>query len=334
MKETINDFVGKNNFNTVNTLAKWIENYYFQHDIVSQNYAILVGASGNGKSYLCKLLADTFNVELFRITPNDITSMQDMYDIIKSINIKTLDSKAHKIILVDDFDDYSKTYRKGLLEIGQISRYPVIYAMKRYPSGMKDFIENSLKRNKKLLYVKKPLTSDLMKKFNGKIDNDKLQDLIEKSVSYRGVELGLKSGANELIESDENVFQYFDSIKNRNMKQPVTRKNIKLIFDSLSGSKGTGKSILMVRQALNDYCYRTHVQYEEIEPFELNNADIPIERMSFKPVFKKRNGNNKKHNKQKTSSRKKRVPTIEKTKVEDVKTETKPKPKSSLNKWF
>jgi len=328
MKKTVNDFVGKNNFNTVSTLAKWIENYYFEPDKVKHNYAILIGSSGNGKSYLCELLANSFNIELFRVTPNDITSKEDLYDIIKSVRIKTLSGKQHKLILIDDFDDYQKVYKNGLIEIGTLSCYPVIYTLKSYPYGLKEFANNSLKNNNRFLYVNKPLKSDLMQHFSGKLSDEELEDLIEKSVSFRGVMLGITGGANELIEAEENVFQVLNSMKKRELNNPIDRKNVKLFFDSVKGDKGSGKNILMVRQALNEYSYRTHVQHETIDPWEINNAETPFEKVSFTPVFRKRKNRNNNIKKEK-KTRKKKLPSVEKTKVEDVK-----KKEPSLRKWF
>jgi len=79
-----------------------------------KKYMFLYGSSGNGKSYLPKLLANSFEVELFKITPLDIQSTADLNEIIKSINIGTLSGKKRKIVLIDDIDEYNNRYKMGL----------------------------------------------------------------------------------------------------------------------------------------------------------------------------------------------------------------------------
>lgn len=242
--------------------------------------------------------------------------------------------KKHKLILIDDFDDFHSRYKKGLLDIGKISTYPVIYTVKEYPYTRKEFIDGSLKTvMNRLPSVEKPLDSDLVKYLRKESDLplEDIQKIAELSSSFRSAVLALNGTINDLIEETQTRRQVLDSIKQRKCTQPITRKNIFWIYNSI---KGYDKDALAVRKVFRDFSYRIFVEYEEIEPWFVNNMVEPIERVTLKhDYYNNKNYSKKSKKKPKDTSKEKVIKQKPEPKKESE--EEEPKPKTpSLDKWL
>jgi len=280
----VNAVVG--NTKPLHQLCDWLNKYYNTDETDIPAYAIIYGSSGNGKTFIVENIAESMKVELFRITPFDIETTDDLNNIIKSLNMKTLQGSSYKLICIDDIDEYKSSYTQKLLELCKISKNPIIYTTKTY-SLDKDFIKNSL-----LVRVKKPLTSQLVTYLKEKAitlcEEHIIEEIARKSKSVRSAQLALYNYAvNEMIQPNQTMKERFTAIKNRVLVSNLTKHDIFLLYASL---KGYDADTLRVRHRLANFDYRVRGMFEkpgdeEIEPyideFFVNLMNEPIEKVSF-----------------------------------------------------
>jgi len=286
--KTVDDFIG--NKSSVEKLCTWLTKYYHEPTAEIPNYCILSGISGNGKSFLPTLLANSFKVELFQITPLDITSMEDVNEVIKSINTTTLTGGRYKLVLIDDIDEYQVGYRTRLMEIAELSNHPVIFTCKKYVFLHEpEFTKNALR-----IKLNKPLTRELLNylKTISRLDIHILDNIARQSKSVRSAILALYSHSpNSLINPIETGYLLFKTINKRQLTQVLNRRNIKYIFDAI---RGYDEDALKVMERFAEFDYRIRARFEDIEPFFVNKMEEPIERVKLesrkksKYVFKKK----------------------------------------------
>ena len=335
----VKDLLG--NQETISVLVDWLNIYYHQPTKEIPNYAILFGSTGNGKTYIPTVLAKEFGVERFRITVDDIKSNEDFNQIIKSINMATLDGAKHKLILVDDVDAFQSKYQTRLFEIGKISKNPVIYTSSTFslPFNASDFmkekwaefIKDSLKKVarspegriiwSKLLKIEKPTVDDLFGylKSISKLPDDTLRMIAEKSKSVRSAVLSTYNIAiNDLTDGIATKGDLLKSITKRQLDEPLTRENIDFIFKAI---RGYDDNAFKVMKKFADFNYRIKAKYEEIDPIFVNEMEEPIEKIKLSyPKFERSNNTQKKAYDQK--------------KPESKKKEQTPKQEPSLGKWI
>jgi len=309
---SVSDFVG--NFSKVNILANWLNEFFHEKTEATKRYAIITGNSGNGKSLLPKLLAEDFDTELFVISPIDIAGENDLYNVIKSINLQSFTHKQ-KIILIDDINEFSQKNRTKLCELNSI--YPIIYTCETIVKLDNEFTNGAL-----LIKIKKPVTSKLIehlkkksKEMNIDVSDLVLQEIGQESKSVRSAELSLFTAlTNDLSKPYQSHYDILKSIKARRLDQPITRLNKHWIFNSI---KGYDSNALAMMQRFADFDYRIKVQFQDIEPYLVNNMIESIERVTFeerKFTFKS--------NKKKPKTKQEKERKVIKQKVE-----------TSLSKW-
>ena len=322
----LKDFLG--NKETVIVLADWLSTYYHQPTKEIPNYAILFGSSGNGKSYLPTILAKEFGVELFHITPLDMASNDNLNNVIKSINSATLDNAKFKLILIDDIDTYSNfpiRYKSRLIEVGKMSKNPVIYTSGTYSlpfnasDSMKEqwsnFIKDSLKkvtRNlegriiwSKLLKIEKPSIDDLFNylKSISKLPDDTLRIIAEGSKSVRSAILSIYNvSVNDLTKGIAIKGDILKSIMHRQLDEPLTRENIDYIFKAI---RGYDKNAFDVMMKFAEFDYQMKSKFKkakfnlEIDPIFVNEMKEPVDKVKFVPRFDKKDNDDKKEEVQK-----------------------------------
>jgi len=309
--KTIKDFVG--NEILIHKIVKWLEKRYHNPDEETPKYAILQGSSGNGKSYLGELLANTFRVELFRITPLDIESKDDLNNIIKSINMNTLEGKPYKLIFIDDIDEFSKQYRNKLFNIVEISKFPIIFTTKTFiDSDFYNFSKNGERFN-----LFKPYAKEIIEYIKDKLpfhyDKDRVEKIIKESKSFRSIELSLYNmQVNSLVSPLLTKNEWFSSINRRELKSNLSKDEIITLFDSI---RGYDKNALKVMMKVAEFDYRVTAKYEKakgesyptIDKFFVNNMNAPIEKVMLKYQYKKNINNNSVKKVMKESKQKKKI---------------------------
>jgi len=309
----LKDFIG--NHKVVHSLISWLTDYFDGN--VDKRYCVLYGDSGNGKSILLKLLADYFDAELFVVTPDDIRSEQDLDNIIKSLNTKSL-FVDRKIVGIDDLDEFPSHFIKKLILINSI--YPIIYTSKTL-SLDNDFKNNSFKIVKKaidkdgserivkqeLLVLNKPLSSEVLTHLKGISDlpEETLERIAKESQSFRSAILSLHNTAvNDLVNPEQTGKEFLDSIKGRRLKRSLNRNDVRYIFDSI---RGYGRGELTVMSKFAEWDYKCKVQFEEIDEFLVNNMKEPIQEIELKYRYIDNNSKPKKVEKPKVEEKKKEV---------------------------
>lgn len=283
----LNDFVGKQS--DIQFFYNWLRSFYRGN--TETNYAIIIGRSGNGKTLLLKLLAKELEAELFRVHPLSVESKEDLDSIIKSINLDSLDHKR-KLILIDDMDEYHSNYKKGLFFIPEISRYPVVYTSKEFmfPQNIR---EGSFKTKKGAYYfgLPKPTTNSLLEYLKTKQSNlseTEFRTIAEESKSVRSAILSLRNKTvNTLVSEEQSRYEIIDSIRERRLKVPITRKNFRWIWESIQGAKSIA-DLDAVMTKFADFNFRIYAQNEDIDPFFVNNMKEPVERIMWQYKFERK----------------------------------------------
>jgi len=284
---TLNDFVG---FNAKSKSTKWLNEFF--HGNGSKGKAIFYGQSGNGKTLLVRLLSKSYDTELLCICPFDIKGEDNLNNFIKSVNSKSLFSKG-KMVLIDDIDEFQSGYRKKLLKITSI--YPIIYTTK---SLGKDIIPEEVKRESQIVFIKKPLTSEIIEHLKSRcsLPMDKIEEIAKNSKSVRSAELSIYNECiNEMINPMETYNQLIYDLKQRCLTQTVNRDNIHTIFRSI---KGYDKDSLSVMEKIAEMDFRIKYQYENIDPWFINHMIEPIDKVIDYQEYKSKNNNKKKPKKE------------------------------------
>lgn len=276
------DIIG---INTKSKLVKWINDYI---DGKTDKYLILYGQSGNGKTFLTKMLAKEAGMEVFIIEPENVNSQDDINNIIKGIN----SSFNERLILIDDYDYFNSKYRTKLSDIPKISNYPIVYTSSTWCFDS-NFLKDGL-----LIKLKKPLTSELRKFLmdNYGADYDTADKLASESKSIRSAILGLGNNTtNDLVRDIQTNYKTLQDLKERRLQGFVDRTNINWLYNSIRGYNGSALAVML---EFAEYDYKIKSNFETIDPFVVNNMKAPIEDVTFKQVFKIPNNNNKKPKKE------------------------------------
>lgn len=259
-----------------------------------QDFAIISGNSGNGKTYLCKQLAGDFGYQLREITADDIESKDDLDVILKTINTKDMSGKK-KLIVVDDVPAIRRALSRmkitksinKIFEIGKLSVYPVIFTTDTYkkPYGGKLF-PDYITENANKIWISKPkkyLLIKFLQKVDKDIDKSTLTEIAEKSPSVRSAIKAVKTGnINVLTEENVSNRQYLIMLSRRKTSSPITRDNIHMLFNSISiGRKATMDDLLDVTARFADFDYLVKGKHQTIDKWVVNHLPENIEKIWF-----------------------------------------------------
>ena len=224
--------LGKNE--SILQLMDWVKNFYsgdreFHH-------AILLSNSGDGKTFLCSEIAKENNATIFRITPEDVTSSDDINQLVKSINLTDMfDNSTKKLIVIDDFDEFKWNYRDKLSDIPSQSNHPVIFTCKdesrTYSKILKgDITKYALKvqnKNRMTPYIKKiPREHEkfqLLLSLNTNKSRKELLYISKHSKSIRSAIITAKYSSEINFKDDTNKSSWdvIRDMKNRSITSPI-----------------------------------------------------------------------------------------------------------------
>lgn len=264
-----------------------------------EDFAIICGNSGNGKTYLCKQLAKDFGYQLREITADDIESKEDLDVILKTINMRDMSGKK-KLIVIDDVPAIRRALGRmkitrnmnKIFEIGKISNYPVIFTTDTYkkPHGGKLFPDYITEGSKKI-WISKP-EKYLMIKFLQKVDSEMeksiIEEIAEKSPSVRSAVKAVRTGnINELTEENISNRQLLIMLSRRKMPESITRDNIHMLFNSISiGRKANKRDLLDVTARFADFDYCVKGKHQSIDSWIVNHLPENIENIWFSNKFR------------------------------------------------
>lgn len=225
------DFMYVGNKKLQQELLKWIKQSF---DAPSVQYCVLEGKTGNGKTSLVHHTASMLDIPVYTLYPEDVQTKEDINSFLQGINLSTIDGRNHKIVLVEDINDFRKS--ANAYQIHKYTRYPVVYTTTNSFTLEKNFVRNSLhiklkKPNPRTLM---PLMLDQVKKYNLDISEDELIGISKRSPSVRSALITILSDNIRISENTRNNY-YFDlmSVKNKFLKNDFNYFFNKYCFDHI-----------------------------------------------------------------------------------------------------
>jgi len=214
-------------------------------------------------------------------------------------------------------------------ELPKISINPIIFTSKsfKFPQEFKNY---ALRVGKKKVWYIDILpywyqTYQYLKTFPSDYSDEKLKEIAYKSPSVRSAILSLTGPINDMIETEETIWDNVRNIKKREFNEPLTRKNKRYIFNSIRGCDNCSiNDLSVVVDKFLDFNERIlckHETYdgvsEGINCWFINNMKEPVEKIKWRYNFKK-----------KKNIKKKEIKVIDsKPKKEEVK-------KKQIDRWF
>lgn len=259
-------------------------------DYPMEEFAIICGNSGNGKTYLCKQLASTFDYQLREITADDINSKEDLDVILKTANMKEMTGKK-KLIVIDDVPAIRRKLSririskeiKKIFEVARLSHYPVIFTTDTYKKshGGKLFPDYITKNGKKIWINKPPnrLLVKFLEKVDKNVDKKRLKEIAQKSPSVRSAIRSVQTNSiNDITEEKVSNRQLLKMMSSRNMPTEIKRDNIHMIGNSITLGRNTNINDLVdVMERFADIDYRVKGKHQDIEPWIVNHVPEKIE---------------------------------------------------------
>ena len=275
----------KLDINKKKILTDWLDEFFHSKNNKTKKFTVIYGRSGNGKTALVQALAETYNVDLYRITAYDLIGSCNFNNCVKSLNLEKIDGKKSKIVLFEDF--YEIRYFRGriieLLE-SNICKFPIIITMDRYPN--EDTLRTGL-----CLELGKPLTSELVellrkkqKELGFNYSDDILRKIAIESYSVRSAFNSLFTGDTiKRNNPNPSLFDLYNQLLQRRLQQDIRFVSnkpylITTIVNRMNCYTDEGLKILH-RFTIFDHSVR--VKYLSIDKFLVNNMKEPIENLKL-----------------------------------------------------
>ena len=261
--------------NAKTKMVKWInEHIEGKHN----KFLVLYGVSGNGKTFLTKLLAKEADMEIFLIEPESVTTEEELNNVLKGIN----SAFEPRLILIDDYDYFANKFQKKLQEVPKITSFPVVYTSSKW------VFDGAFLNGATIIKMKKPLTSEL-RDFLMKLgaDYDIADKLATESKSIRSAILSLQNNVvNDLTRDLQTRSKTLQDLKLRTLEDKLTRVNIKFLFESVRSYNADSLKLML---ELAEYDYKIMARFAEIDPYLINNAPINMDNVELKQRIKRNN---------------------------------------------
>ena len=235
---SIDDFIG--NETETSKIISWLGKIIYEGITPEQSYAIITGESGNGKTALIQALANYFKVPILYTTPADIVDKTSLMEFKQSLNLMTITGDIkHKIVLIDDIDEYNNSAKVGFLKtqlmknVLAISDQPVIYTTRNF-KDLPDYFKDPTKCV--ICNLRKPLFTELAKLLNKyckeygfKFTRQQIDEIVRQAPSVRSAIMSLFSeDISSVLENEISIFTKFKMIKERRLKSPLTSYEMKI----------------------------------------------------------------------------------------------------------
>ena len=282
----------KGNDHPISKLTKWLNEWFSdtvcmagledgQESKIPQ-YAICYGLEGNGKTSLAKAAGNTYKVPIQEITPFDIASKEDLNNIKKELGCTALGYETDfKIVLIDDLDHFSSSYKKQLYTIHKLSVFPVIYTVEDlYP------LPQSFKNNGLRIKLSRPSNrelKDLLKEKLNELDLDvsdiMLEQITTKSISVRSAINSLyNSTINDLFNPNPSIHERTQSVKDRKLQFDFS---LDLLYSVINSTDDKILLTALSKMELEMIRWQVkHVGDYEIDKFRINNSKLKWQRLN------------------------------------------------------
>ena len=308
----------KGNEKPIVALVAWLDEFFHSKNNKTKPFAVIHSRTGNGKTTLVKALADSYNVDLYRITTDDLAGIDDYNNCVKSLNLEKLEGKNGKIVLFEDFYEI-RFFRNKIAELclKDICRHPIIITMDRFPTT--EELREGL-----IVGLHKPLTSDLVELLQSKQkemgfnhDDSTLRQIAIDSPSVRSAINALYTGvAIKRYNPYPGILGKQKQLARRVIQQDLKREANKpylltTITNNINCYTDDGFKILS-RLAVFDHAITT--KFLTIDKFLVNNMKEPLEKIEWftgkKKPKKERKPKNQKKSKPKPTKAEKPKPQL------------------------
>ena len=285
----LEDFKG--NEKPIEVLVSWLDEFFHSKNNKTKKFAVIYSRSGNGKTTLVKALTDSYNVDLYRITTDDLAGIEDYNNCIKSLNLEKLEGKNGKIVLFEDFYEI-RFFRNKIVELCQknICKNPIIITMDRYPTT--EELREGL-----IIKLTKPRTSELIELLQSKqkelgfnYDDSILRQIAIDSPSVRSAMNALYTGvASKRDNPHIGLMGIRNQLTQRVFQQDMERIPdepylLKTIVSNMNCYTDDGFKILK-KFALFDYKLGRRHKYKispfAVQKFLVNNMKEPLEKIEW-----------------------------------------------------
>jgi len=263
------------NIKTKTKLIQWLKEYYSSKTNKTPTYAVLHGPPGNGKTFLVEYLAQTMQLNIHKVTPED-----NYQHFLQTINVCKLDDlNTKKIILIDDVLSFNN---KNIYNI-EISIYPIIYTSLKYPP---EELRHGL-----TLPITKPTSTSLFELLKEKQKtmhishpDHVLLAIAEQSPSVRSAINSLYTGiVQKTTYPLTNIPDIRRALTNRSLQQDI---DIPLLHSLIKNANFYTN--LKVLETFASYDVQLKVKYKKsIDNFLVNNMPAPIESLRWISKIKK-----------------------------------------------
>jgi len=254
-------------------IIKWLNEYYHNKTNKTSKYIILYGDHGNGKTTLVEELAKQFNVDLLKITAEDINTKDELNKTLKSINLNRLgNTKSQKLILVDDIQEFKKS--SAITEIIELSFFPIIFTINEYPNTQ---TFDSVPK----IEITKPLTSktiEILRQYpqSKNYTQQELELIAKESPSVRSAINSLHTGMiNKSLKTKYNVFDIKNQLKNKALQQDIDYPLCRFLTKNLNYFTKDGFKLL------SKFCLYDYKEKRKIKYFRKSPTDYTLSKYYF-----------------------------------------------------
>lgn len=275
----------RGNEKKVKELVDWLDIYFHSKQKGTSPFVVIFSRTGNGKTTLVQALADSYNVDLYRITTDDIRTTKDFNNCVKSLNLERLDGKNAKIVLFEDFYEISY-FRAKIIELCNlgICKYPIIVTMDRYP------VEEELRKGL-VIELAKPRTSQLIEllKFKQRelgfnYDDETLRQIAIDSPSVRSAINALYTGvASKRNSANIGLLDIRKQLVQRGLQQDLREyPNKPYLITTLTKNMNcyTSDGFKVLRR-FTFFDYEIKARFLSVDKFLVNNMKEPIEKIAW-----------------------------------------------------